>query len=352
MVRENWPADQVLPKKLYRGAGYYAVGDGYRLAEFAGAQLRNMDRQEIFYSGIPDPRAPAGERALYAENPAAIWLGPNGRRFMNEKTDSKTLAAAINKLEPMNYWLFFDQRGSRKLNIRDINNQESAALRAEILSNPKITISAPTLEELAAKAGLPAYSLRTTVETWNRMVNLGEDYQFERFSQADKPGTIAPISDPPYYALRVYPLTRKSMGGPKINIYAQVMSTADVPIPGLYAAGELTGVAGINGKHGGSGTFLGPSVLTGRVAGKSAAAAARLNSAEPVRYTQPAQPTEEIIVGRAFGQAGYWHYDAVHRLVTARGYSCDRCHSGNLAEQTSDKPEVMLTRLTTCTSCH
>ncbi len=351
MVRENWPAGEPVPKPLYRGAGYFATGDGYRLAQFAGAQLHNMDRQEIFYSGVPDPRAPDGERALYAENPAAIWLGKNGRRFMNEIVDSKTLETAISQLEPMNYWLFFDQRGSRRLNIRDVSAQESGALRAEILADPQITASAETLDELAVKAGLPAYSLRTTVETWNRMVELGEDYQIGRFNKTSKSPNIGYISEPPYYALRVYPLTRKSMGGPLINIYAQVMDTASLPIPGLYAAGELTGVAGINGKHGGSGTFLGPSVMTGRIAGKAAAGASRAVQ-EPVRYTPLQLPQEQIIPNRAPGQPGYWHYDAVHRLVAARKYTCNRCHSGNVAEQTADKPEVMLTRLPTCTNCH
>jgi predicted oxidoreductase len=47
-------------------------------------------------------------------------------------------------------------------------------------------------------------------------------------------------------------------------------------IPGLYAAGELCGMAGghVNGKQGLGGTMLGPSVFSGRVAGAWAAAAA------------------------------------------------------------------------------
>ena len=353
MVRENWPAGQTLPKPLYSGAGYFATGDGYRLVQFAGGKLRNMDRQEIFYSGIPDPRAPDGERALYAENPAAVWLGANGRRFINENADNRTLAEAIDQMKPMNYWLLFDKRGSRRLNIRDVSVQEAALLREDILANSKITASGWTIDELAIKAGLPAYTLRTTVEAWNRMVELGEDYQFGRFDKTNRTATIGFISEPPYYALRVYPLTRKSMGGPVININAQVMDTRDLAIPGLYAAGELTGVAGINGKHGGSGTFLGPSVLTGRVAGKAAAEAAKTQATiGATGYAERKLPGEEIILDRAAGQAGYWHYDAVHRSAAARNLGCDRCHSGNITSQTTDKPEVMLTRLATCTNCH
>ncbi len=93
MVRMNWPDDKALPAQIFAGAGRYATGDGYALAEWAGAEMRNMDRQVTFYTGVPDPRAPAGGKALYVENPASIWLDGNGRRFMDESADDKTVAA-------------------------------------------------------------------------------------------------------------------------------------------------------------------------------------------------------------------------------------------------------------------
>ena len=48
------------------------------------------------------------------------------------------------------------------------------------------------------------------------------------------------------------------------------------PVPGLYAAGELAGMAGghINGEAGLEGTMLGPAIFSGRVAGGWAAAEA------------------------------------------------------------------------------
>ena len=87
-----------------------------------------------------------------------------------------------------------------------------------------------------------------------------------------------------------------------------------MPIEGLYAAGELTGVAGINGSHGGSGTFLGPSVLTGRIAGKDRS---QSTAAMLINLQSPATPhTPEEIPN--YGLPGYWHYDAVHRLASER----------------------------------
>ena len=65
--------------------------------------------------------------------------------------------------------------------------------------------------------------------------------------------------------MQTYPLTRKSMGGVAIDMNCQVVDNQGEPIPGLYAVGELTGLALINGKASLEGTFLGPCVMTGRV---------------------------------------------------------------------------------------
>jgi predicted oxidoreductase len=74
------------------------------------------------------------------------------------------------------------------------------------------------------------------------------------------------IEQPPFYALQFFPLTRRSMGGVVIDHSCRVIDILDRPITGLYAVGELTGLAGVNGKASLEGTFLGSSIITGRVA--------------------------------------------------------------------------------------
>ena len=76
------------------------------------------------------------------------------------------------------------------------------------------------------------------------------------------------IATPPYYAMQTFPLTRKSMGGVAIDMQCRVLDNHKQVIPGLYAVGELTGLAGINGKAALEGTFLGPCIVTGRVAAR------------------------------------------------------------------------------------
>ncbi|MCP4001117.1 MAG: FAD-dependent oxidoreductase [Gammaproteobacteria bacterium] len=347
MVRANWPDSHLLPGKLFKGAGQYATGDGYLLARWAGAKMQHMDRQVTFYQGVPDPRNHSGATAFFAQNPTAIWLDNNGRRFVNESANSKTIAAAAKNLRPMNFWMIFDANGSRRLGIRGaawLNNQ---TIRNEILENTVITKKALNLNELAKQTGIPKHNLHASLEVWNRMLDVGTDYQFGRFTSDKDLQNIKPISTAPYYALRVYPMTRKSMGGPAINIHGQIIDAMQVPIPGLYAAGELTGVAGINGSHGGSGTFLGPSVLTGRIAGSAAAKYSNTSVNLKVRELD-----ESAEVVPDYGLPGYWHYDAVHKLVSERAQTCDKCHSEQMPMTMANKPAQMLAQLRTCNNCH
>jgi len=74
---------------------------------------------------------------------------------------------------------------------------------------------------------------------------------------------------PPYWAIQLFPLARKNFGGVKTDIRCRVLNRHFEPIAGLYAAGEVAGMAGghINGKAGLEGTMLGPAIFSGRVAG-------------------------------------------------------------------------------------
>jgi flavocytochrome c len=347
-VRENWPENQTAPKKLLVGSGQYATGDGYRLADWAGADMRHLDRQVIFYNGLPDPRDPTNTRALHAQNFQAIWVNKQGRRFVNESGDSKAVETAVSKQTPISYWVIYDANGTRGWQVRDALWLEKSMLNDVVVNNPDVTVSANSIAELAALTGIENHGLTTTIETWNRMVNVGTDFQFERFPSKNRGGKGQAITTAPFYATRLYPYTRKSMGGPAINTYGQVINKESLPIAGLFAAGELTGVAGINGKHGGSGTFLGPSVLTGRIAGRSAADASMLSGmlkALNINDATEASPAPA-------NNSGMWHYEQAHARVAELGWSCDRCHSDRMPQRMTKTPQEMLARLETCQDCH
>ncbi len=346
-VRANWTADAAEPRRLLKGAGRFATGDGYRMAAWAGAELKNMDRQVTFNNGIPDPRDTSGEHGLLAQNPMAIWVNAVGHRFVDESANIRVVTEATRGFDDPGYWMVFDAEGARRMVVRGAPWLSRETIRDDVLHNPRITSHADTLQDLARQAGLPEHGLQTTVETWNRMVAAGEDFKFQRFSKIAPPDrTVRQIVTPPFYAMRTFPMTRKNMGGPAINHRGQMLNDKRVPIPGLYAAGELTGVAGINGSYGGAGTFLGPSVMLGRIAGTAAAedagVALSYRSSGARNAAGQARP----------GAEGYWHFDVSHKLVSERGYSCDKCHSETNPMQPAASRAILLARLDTCTLCH
>ena len=88
------------------------------------------------------------------------------------------------------------------------------------------------------------------------------------------------ILDPdagPLTAVCLNILTRKTLGGLQTNLDGRVLGKDGVPVPGLYAAGEVAGFGG-GGMHGYSaleGTFLGGCIFSGRAAGRAAASSVR-----------------------------------------------------------------------------
>ena len=73
----------------------------------------------------------------------------------------------------------------------------------------------------------------------------------------------------PWYVIKIAPGIHHTMGGVEINTETEVISTEGEPIPGLYAAGEVTG-----GVHGGNrigGNALMDCQVFGQIAGENAA---------------------------------------------------------------------------------
>ena len=108
------------------------------------------------------------------------------------------------------------------------------------------------------------------IEDYNKCFDAGLDSE-PKFGKSLKGSKK--FDTPPYYAIQIFPLARKNFGGVKTDLRCRVLNKYFEPIPGLYAAGEVAGMAGghINGKAGLEGTMLGPSVFSGRVAGAWAA---------------------------------------------------------------------------------
>ena len=121
--------------------------------------------------------------------------------------------------------------------------------------------AAQTLEGLAELLAVPAETLRSELEAYNDAVAEGVD---RPYSKSVFPAAVTP----PYLVALVEPVVHYCMGGVAIDADAQVLDPQRRPIPGLFAAGEVTG--GVHGANRLGGTSLAECVVFGKVAGQRA----------------------------------------------------------------------------------
>ncbi len=226
-----------------------AQGQGIEMAAAVGADTVDMDQIQIH------PTVQFDTAALITEGlrgDGAILVNANGERFFNEvETRDKVSAAEI--AQPGSYsYLIVDQA------MVDASNVIQGYV------NKGYTVSGETYEELAEALEMPADTFAATMAAWNECVANESDPDFGRTAFANALDTA------PYYAIKVTAGVHHTMGGLKIDPSAQVLNADGEVIPGLFAAGEVTG-----GVHGGNrlgGNAVADFVVFGRIAGASAAA--------------------------------------------------------------------------------
>jgi len=183
----------------------------------------------------------------------------NGKRFMNELADRKTRADAEYVILHQKADAFPVTFGTYNTFPKQLLPLIDKALQSKVMKK------FDTLDALAKNYGIPADALKQSVKKYNDGIKKGVD-EFGKPVEAFNGEGIE--AKGPYYAVRLMPKPHHTMGGVKINTKAQVISgNTFKPIPGLYAAGEVTG-----GTHGASrlGTVAVTDCLTfGMIAGEN-----------------------------------------------------------------------------------
>lgn len=229
-----------------------ASGDAVDFLGEVGADFVDMEQIQLHPTVIPTDGALVGE-ALRGDG--AILVNREGVRFTNETGTRDAVSAAEVAQTGGNVWLIANQE----------MYEGSAVIKK--LDKSGYLVKGDTLEELASAMEFDANataSLLQTVEAWSSYVASGIDPDFSR----DIGTPLTDLSSGPYYAVNVGPGIHHCMGGVKINSDAQVISTDGTPIPGLYAAGEVTG--GIHGANRLGGNAVADIVVFGRIAGENA----------------------------------------------------------------------------------
>jgi hypothetical protein len=263
--------------------------------------------------------------------------------------------------EGSRYWAIFDEKAKRRFAITGSDWADFRVIEEKIFGNPDLVKFASTIEALAQVAGLPKDALAATVARYNQRVREGLDKDFGRASFEGE------IATPPFYAVAFYPLARKSMGGIRIDTDSRVLDKDAKPIAGFLAAGEVTGFGGINGKAGLEGTFLGPSIVTGRVAGRTileeiAKSRSLTGASESVPAPPPAagemfendtcQTCHDLPALVLTSRPGYSHFEKVHRVVMDKTFACRTCHEEMFPIDLDQHRIDAVRQIDTCKNCH
>ncbi len=230
-------------------------GEILHLARQLGAQLIDLDQVQLLPCASPDEvgRGVAPVFASYVVFPYGMMLDVNsGQRFVNEWTDRKTRTDAMLALQ------------QPAIGITDQNGIENAGEMIKDHMDDQVIIRFETLEALASAYQLPLAAVQESLHTYNHYVLQQQDAAFGK----PIPANAKPLA-PPYYALRLWPKTHSTMGGVKVNPYMQVLNTEEQIIPGLFAAGEVTG--GVHGVSRLAGCAITECLVLGRSAGQQIA---------------------------------------------------------------------------------
>jgi flavocytochrome c len=264
------------------GYDYYVAGnpnctgEGHDMVKAVGGYLTHMDNVWLYVYATPDYQDTNQERALvvrFFPRAQGIWLNAEGKRFHNEDlSGGGSGTSAVLAQTPPFAWSLNDATVITSMMVMDpaytADFSRMHEKKITLLDESPFIVKADSLKALAPLMGVNPETLIETVARFNKSIDAGTDAAFGRNV---KP--LKKIETPPFYGIKFFPAARKTLGGVKTNLKCQVLNKHFTPIPGLYAAGELAGMAGghIQGKACLEGSMLGPSIFSGRVAGAWAA---------------------------------------------------------------------------------
>ena len=227
-------------------------GDGMVMAQAAGANLVQMDQIQIHPTVYQENGSLIGEAV---RGGGGILINANGERFTNEMGTRDVVSNAELQQPDGKVWVLYDQT------LFDANKVCAK------YADREMSISGETLEDLCASIGIDAAAVQATLDTYNAAVaDGGASDPFGRTT-----GLVEPLETAPFYAIPCAPGIHHCMGGVYVDGDSQALTIKGEKVPGLFAAGEVTG--GIHGDNRLGGNAVCDIVVMGINAGQKAAAA-------------------------------------------------------------------------------
>lgn len=259
------------------------TGDGLKVAEGVGGHLDDNVHHPAAWAPVSLVPQADGTSLPFPHffergKPGYIAVDRRGKRFVNEAQSYHVFVPALAEAcaaDPViEGWIVCDHRAIRNFGLGALGPRPMRI--APFLRSGYIQRGA-TARELAVACGIEPGAFEATVARFNAGAARGEDPEFHRGTDSyqrfngvasHKPNPcLAPLDQPPYYAVRVVPGELGTFAGIATNANAQVLSKAGSPIPGLYAVGnDAASVMG--GTYPGAGITIGPAMTFGYIAAR------------------------------------------------------------------------------------
>jgi len=303
------------PDGMLCGNPAYVDGRMLAIAAEAGAVVANAHRLWFYPDGVTDIDPIWPNHGIHVTaGPSALWLDGAGNRFPPPLYPNFDTVGAVRHVVASGYsysWLVMNRDIFRREFAMSGQEQNPALTGRHVwkvlagMVNPRVSphlrefldrgtdfVTASSVGELAAKmsavpnvAPIDEATLYRAIRTRDSQVRnrFSKDLQFAAIRNArrywpDRPRIAKPRpllhrDSAPLIAIKLHITTRKTLGGLRTDLSGRVLTAAGTALPGLYAAGEVSGFGGggIHGNRSLEGTFVGGCLFTGRVAGRSIA---------------------------------------------------------------------------------
>ena len=231
-------------------------GDGLKLAQNVGADLIDLGYIQLHPGGTPG----TGIMSSWPSGRNRIFVNIDGERFVNEDAPRDELCKAIFAQPQSKYWVVMN-----KMRLPNKDTVIGGMAIGELLQLGK-AYKADTIEGLAKVTGMKADKLKSSIDLYNEVVT--GKIKKDRFGFTKNMASDAPFTEGPYFATMLVPAVHHTMGGIRINVQTQVIGTDGKVIPGLFAAGEVTG--GVHGDNRVGGNGIADAMVFGKRAGQEA----------------------------------------------------------------------------------
>ncbi|WP_256759429.1 FAD-binding dehydrogenase [Cohnella sp. WQ 127256] len=316
LIRANWPKRLgAPPAHMLSGVPAHVDGRMLAITEEAGGRIVNRDRMWHYTEGIKNwnPIWPNhGIRIL--PGPSSIWLDALGQRLPAPNFPGFDTLGTLETLRQTGYeysWFILTQKmiekefalsGSEQ--NPDLTGKSIRQVLARVLPGATAPVKAfmdkgedfivaDNLAELVTGMNRLTGEHLLKVEEIERQIRARDremdntftkdmqitalrgarNYLGDKFIRVARPHKILDPKNGPLIAVRLHIVSRKTLGGLQTDLSGRVLDSSGEPIPGLYAAGEVSGFGGggVHGYRALEGTFLGGCLFTGRVAGRAIA---------------------------------------------------------------------------------